>query len=144
MKREKTKSRKSLKEITKRLFSIENIERVVNQKPAKFTRLTAVIGASHDIYGRGSFYIGFVNTVMMFGVFFATVIIPTPALNWISLPMFFLIVLIAGITAAFIIWKILIPQMIAYGNYQGYRHDNPIRKDLEEIKQLLKDLESKN
>jgi len=114
-----------------------DMEKILEQKPAKFSKFTAVIGASHDIYSRVAFYISAVNTVMMFGVFYATVIIPTPALNWISLPLFFLVVLSAVLVVAIIVWKIIIPQLIAYGNYQGYRHDNPIRKDLEEIKQLL-------
>lgn len=115
------------------------MEKILDQKPAKFTKLTAIIGGSHDIYSRVAFYISAVNTVMIFGVFYATVIIPTPALNWITLPMFLIMVLSVVLVVAIIVWKMLIPQLIAYGNYQGYRHDNPLRKDLEEIKQLLKD-----
>ena len=121
-----------------------NIEKLLSQQPAKFTRFTAIIGASHDIYGRVALYIGVVNTVMMFGVFYATVIIPTPALRWITLPLFVLIVLIAGLVASVIAWKIIIPQMIAYSNFQGYRHDNPIRKDLEEIRRLLLERQKNN
>ena len=114
-----------------------NIDRFLNQQPAKFTRLTAIIGASHDIYGRVALYISAVNTVMMFGVFYATVIIPTPALNWITLPLFVLFVLSAVLIASVVVWKLIIPQTIAYGNYQGYKHDNPMRRDIAEIKQLL-------
>lgn len=121
-----------------------HIEKLLNQRPATFTKLTALIGASHDIYGRVAFYIGAVNTVMIFGVFYATVIIPTPALNWITLPLFVLILLLAVLVAAVIVWKIIIPQLIAYSNYQGYKHDNPIRRDLAEIKRLLKDKAGKN
>lgn len=118
------------------------LERLLRQRPAKFTRFTAVIGASHDIYGRVAFYISAVNSVMIFGVFYATVIIPTPALRWITLPIFVMIILATAFVAAIIVWKIIIPQMIAYGNYQEYKHDNPIRRDIEEIKQLLLDMES--
>jgi len=114
------------------------MENILDQKPAKFTKLTAIIGGSHDIYSRVAFYISAVNTVMIFGVFYATVIIPTPALNWITLPIFIIMVFSVVLVVAIIVWKILIPQLIAYGNYQGYRHDSPVRKDLEEIKQLLK------
>lgn len=121
-----------------------NMDNLLNQQPVKFTRLTAIIGASHDIYGRVAFYIGAANTIMIFGVFYATVILPTPALNWITLPLFVLIVLIAVLIAAIIVWKVIIPQMIAYGNYQGYRHDNPIRRDIAEIKQLLLDKQGEN
>ena len=116
-----------------------NIDRLLNQQPAKFTRLTAFIGASHDIYGRVALYISAVNTVMMFGVFYATVIIPTPALRWITLPLFILVVLIALLVAAIVVWKIIIPQTIAYANYQGYKHDNPLRRDIAELKQLILD-----
>ncbi|MFC2010898.1 hypothetical protein ACFLUR_01235 [Chloroflexota bacterium] len=118
-----------------------NIEKLLDQKPAKFTKLTAIIGASHDIYSRVAFYISAVNTVMIFGVFYATVIKPTPVLNWITLQLFFFMVLSVALVAAIIVWKIIIPQLIAYGNFQGYRHDNPLRKDIEEIKQLLIDKE---
>ena len=116
-----------------------NIKKLLSQKPAKFTTLTAIIGASHDIYGRVAFYISAVNAVMIFGVFYATVIIPTPALNWITLPLFILVVLLAVLVTSIIVWKIIIPQMVAYTNYQGYKHDNLIRKDIAEIKQLLKE-----
>jgi len=132
-------SKKPNKGVTNEEADSMNIERLLNQQAAKFTTLTAIIGASHDIYGRVAFYISAVNTIMIFGVFYATVIKPTPAFNWITLPLFVLIVLIAVLIVAIIVWKIIIPQLIAYGNYQGYRHGNPIRKDLEEIKQLLKD-----
>ena len=115
----------------------KRITKLLSQQPAKFTKLTAFIGASHDIYARVAFYISVVNTIMIFGVFYATVILPTPALDWISLPLFVLIVFIGVLAAAIIVWKIIIPHSIAYSNYQGYRHDSPIRKDLEEIKQLL-------
>ena len=113
------------------------ITKLISQQPAKFTQLTAFIGASHDVYARVAFYISAVNTVMIFGVFYATVIIPTPGLNWISLPLFVLMILIGVLVAAIIVWKIIIPHSIAYSNYQGYKHDSPIRKDLAEIKRLL-------
>jgi hypothetical protein len=53
-------------------------------------------------------------------------------------------VLSAALVAAVIVWKIIIPQTIAYANYQGYKHDNPIRRDIAEIKQMLQDKGTEN
>lgn len=52
----------------------------------------------------------------------------------------FALVILGLILAAFMVmWKFALPSYYSSINEQLYRHDNPIRKDLEELKKILTD-----
>jgi len=40
-------------------------------------------------------------------------------------------------------WAVMLPSEISFTNWQTYEHNNPIRKDLEFIKQDLDELKKK-
>ena len=117
----------------------------MQQKSIKLNKITVVIGALHDIYSRISVYIGMANTVMILLVFYNTVVVVTPWLAWLSPPIFILVALIAVIILSVVSWKYLIPTMMVYANYQQYKHENLLRKDIkvlsDKIDKLTQEIE---
>ncbi len=110
---------------------------MLNQPVGKPTKGTLIFGGMQDIYGRVVGYVSVLNTLMLAGVFYNTVVAETPWLRWMSLPLFIIIGLITVFTLAVLVWKLIIPRMIAYSNYQGYKHSNPLRDDVKKLDEKL-------
>jgi hypothetical protein len=110
---------------------------MLNQPIGKPTKGTIIFGGMQDIYGRVVGYVSVINTLMLAGVFYNTVIIKTPWLNWMSVPLFIAIGIVTVFTLSVLVWKLIIPRMIAYGNYQGYKHSNPLRDDVKKLDDKL-------
>ena len=117
----------------------------MQQKQIKLNKITVIIGALHDIYSRISVYIGMANTVMILLVFYNTVVVVTPSLSWLTPPIFILVALIAVVLLSVVSWKYLIPTMMVYANYQQYKHENLLRKDIkvlsDKIDKLTQEIE---
>ena len=109
----------------------------MQQKQIKLNKITVIIGALHDIYSRIAVYISIANTIMILLVFYNTVVVVTPSLSWLTPPIFILVALIAVVLLSVVSWKYLIPTMMVYANYQQYKHENLIRKDIQELKKYI-------
>ncbi len=94
------------------------------------------IGAIKNILARSTFYISMLNFAMLAATSYAVVVKKVILIPfWI----FFLLLLI-GIGAMMIFdYTIMLPSETSFINWQAYEHNNPLRKDLEEIKSLLED-----
>ncbi len=110
---------------------------MLNQPVGKPTKGTIIFGATQDIYGRVAGYVSVINTLMLAGVFYNTVVSKTPWLMWMSVPLFILIGVVTVFTLSVLVWKLIIPRMIAYSNYQGYKHSNPLKEDVQKLDEKL-------
>ncbi len=68
-----------------------------------------------------------------------TVVMPyiKPVFPWLTLPLFFVILLVAGSLLLVLFYKFVYPSYYAFLNKQVYVHDNPIQRDLSMIKDKL-------
>ncbi len=85
---------------------------------------TLALGIIHDVYPRIMFYYQPVSSVMMIMVTYKTVILTTPAWDWLTLPMFFMTILLFAVLAGFWVWYVVIPQGVHYSAWLGYRREN--------------------
>jgi hypothetical protein len=100
------------------------------------------------------------NTGMWWGGFKAIISSASSYASWVSMAMQALtlyyvaksgipIWVFAIVAASFVLtvfvfeWKITIPSAMKFTNSQQYKHDNPIRRDLEEIKEQNKKIMDK-
>ena len=102
------------------------------QSPAKYNKATEIIGASHDIAGNLALYAGFMTTVNSLIILYTVSIAPSNRLPWLSLWLFIALVFTAGILAAVIVRKLVIPVRMAYYNHQSHKHENPVLKEINE------------
>jgi len=74
-----------------------------------------------------------------------TVTSPTMNEKNISIPfwVFCLVIAVMAISILIFEWKVTIPSAVRFTNAQAYRHDNPIRADLEEIKSDIAKIKEK-
>ena len=61
---------------------------------------------------------------------------------WMDLNMFIFISAVLFIIYEWIFFIFVYPSMIRFGNRQIYEHDNPMKKEFDEIKEALKNIES--
>lgn len=94
-----------------------------------------LIGSLLFIYGRGIGLVGIVVTLMSAGTWYVVSTGRWPELAVIPLWGFLLI--LAGIFALLMIFAYMIvaPSSIAFGNLQTYKHENPIKEQLDRIEQ---------
>ena len=95
------------------------------------------IGAIKNIFSRTTFYISILNFAMLAATSYVVVvkgIIDIPF--WVFLLFISVLVLVAMVFE----YTVMMPSEYAFINWQSYEHNNPIRTDLEEIKEELKKL----
>jgi len=61
--------------------------------------------------------------------------------HWLDLTTFITISLVLFIIYEWIFFVIIYPSMIQFGNRQTYIHENPIKKDIEELQKTLARIE---
>lgn len=112
----------------------------MRQLPLPQQRRVRVIGALKDLLMRTTFYISILNFLMLaVTAYYTTVRYFLPFPFWLF---FLCLLLIVGI-AMLIEYAIVMPSQISFINWQIYTHNNPIRRDLEEIKSELDEIKSK-
>ena len=98
------------------------------------------IGAIKNIFARSTFYISILNFAMLAVTSYSVVV-------WKVLPipfwLFFLILVLTVVGTMVFDYIIMLPSEMSFMNWQAYEHNNPIRKDLEEIKKKLEEMEKK-
>lgn len=95
-------------------------------------------GGVKDILGRAMFYIGILNFILIMITAYHTSIkdmIPVPF--WIFLMALSIVFLIAMIFE----YVIILPSSISFSNRQSYKHDNPIKEDMNRILNKLDNIE---
>lgn len=98
------------------------------------------LGGIKNLFTRTAFYISLVNFLML-----ATTTYVIVVKEYFQLPfwMFMFGIICLVLIAMIFEYTIMLPSEIAFGNWQVYTHDNPIRRDLEEIKKDLEYLKKK-
>ena len=98
------------------------------------------IGGLKLLLARSSFYISILNFLMLASTSYVVVI-----KKYFYIPFWlFLLSMVAVVVVVMIFeWAVMLPSEISFTNWQTYEHNNPIRKDLEFIKQDLDELKKK-
>lgn len=98
------------------------------------------IGGIKNLFSRTAFYISIFNFCMLCGVSYQVVV-----KEYFSVPLWVFVVCAAFMIGMCMIFEytIMLPSEIAFTNEEIYKHNNPIRRDLEEIKKDLKYLKGK-
>ena len=61
----------------------------------------------------------------------------TRLFEWVTFPIFFGFIVACGLLMIYLFYKFVYPSYYTFLNQQSYKHNNPIRKDLAEIKEKL-------
>ena len=92
-----------------------------------------------DAFSRVSFFVGAANTVMLVAMFYVTTAGPwlVERLPWLTLPVFMALAVFAIVVAMVLAYVFLLPSAMSFFNLHFYKHNNPIRRDLDRIKEKL-------
>ena len=95
-------------------------------------------GGLKELLGRAMFYIGIINFILITITAYHTSIkdiMPIPF--WI----FFLLLFIGLLILMILEYVIILPSSIAFSNRQSYKHDNPVKDDINKILSKLENME---
>lgn len=98
------------------------------------------IGGLRNLFSRTSFYISIFNFCMLCGVSYQVIV-----KQYFSIPLWIFIgcaMFMIFLTMVFE-YTIMMPSEISFMNIETYKHNNPIKRDLEEIKKDLEYLKKK-
>jgi hypothetical protein len=99
-------------------------------------------GALMTLAGRLNIYVGLINLVLI--SFFAYPTVSGFIVNYTGISIPFWIFILAIIIIPFIImgleYKFSLPSYIAFNNQQAYAHDNPIRRDIEDMQKDITEI----
>lgn len=107
-------------------------------------------GALKDLLGRTVFYLTPINLFMLAATTYHVTAraFLQQYFPWVNFWMFFGLLVFVVLCAMVAEYKIIYPSTVYYGNIQGYKHGNPVRRDLEniagEIKRLHERLDEMN
>jgi len=59
---------------------------------------------------------------------------------WFTFPMFIGISVAFGLCLMLSYWKFIYPSIIAFGNHQGWQHDNPMKDYMIEMNKILEEI----
>jgi len=101
-------------------------------------------GGFKAVVSSASSYASWVSMCMQAVVLY-TVTSPTMNEKNISIPFWTFVLIIAVFAISILIfeWKVTIPSAVKFTNSQTYKHENPIRRDLEIIKEDMKLIKNK-
>ncbi len=100
----------------------------------KQKNLGQFLGGLIDTYGRMSLLISIGSLIMTTGTFYVVVVKPYFQAPWLTLPVAIIMIVLLFAVIMLLTYLFITPAMVAYSNRQWYSHDNPMRRDLEEIK----------
>jgi len=103
------------------------------------------VGAFKDLVSRTMFYMTPINLFMLAATTYhvtARDFIWQYA-PWVNFWMFFAVLIIAGLCAMAIEYKVIFPSSVTFSNAQGYKHGNLLRRDLDIIMSEIKKMEAK-
>lgn len=101
-------------------------------------RVSPFLGGLKELFSRVMFYVGIINFILIVVTAYHTSIkdiMPIPFLAFFS-------ILIVGLFVAMIFeYIIVLPSSVAFSNRQSYKHDNPIKEDMNKILKKLDNIE---
>ena len=114
----------------------------------KIAKFTFIFGLLHDIYPRVMFYYSPLASLMSIAVAYKVVALTTPALSWLTFPLFLALIAGGAIIVGLFVWFFTIPQTFYYGNWLALRNGSigtklaldrfdRVDKELKEIKEAL-------
>lgn len=92
------------------------------------------VGAARNLFVRSMFYISLINFLMLALTTYAVVVrdvVEIPFVAFIAV-----LIVIVGVSLTFE-YCIVLPSETSFMNKQVYEHDNPVKDDLREIKEIL-------
>jgi hypothetical protein len=103
------------------------------------------LGALKDLSGRTMFYMTPVNLFMLSATTYQITArdFIWQFAPWVNFWMFFGALVFAALCAMVVEYKIVFPSSIFFSNAQGYKHGNPIRRDLEVVMHEIQKIEAK-
>ena len=101
------------------------------------------IGGLKDLTMRTMFYVSALNFIMLVITSYSVSLrdFMGKYVEWFSFPIFFGILILILIISMIIEYKFILPSQWQFANKQQYEHKNPIRLDLEEIKDRMTKIE---
>jgi hypothetical protein len=100
------------------------------------------IGGAKDLLTRVFFYVTALNFILLAATAYNTTL-REPLhewFPWLTFPLFLAILAIVLAFSMVLEYKLVLPSTIAYLNQQGYKHQNPIREQLDRIENELRNL----
>lgn len=100
-------------------------------------RRVRYIGGIKNLFTRSTFYISILNFAMLAATSYVVVV-----KEFVNVPFWVFLLVISGLVLIAMVFEyvVMLPSETAFLNWQSYEHENPIRTDLEEIKEELKKL----
>ena len=100
-------------------------------------KIVLVIGAMKELAVRTAFYISVLNFIMISVTAYNTTI-----KHYLDIPFWLFVVILGTIVfmAMLFEYAIVYPSVVAFNSRQWYKHNNPLVKDIKEIKEELKKL----
>lgn len=97
------------------------------------------IGGLIDAYSRVSFFVSAVNTLMIIAMFYGMTAGPwlVARIPWLTFPVFMSLAVVGIVVAMVIAYAVLLPSSMSFFNEQFYKHNNPMKRDLDRIKERL-------
>lgn len=97
-------------------------------------------GGIKELLGRAMFYIGIINFILIMITAYHTSI-----KNFMPIPFWAFFVTLTVILFIVMIFEyiVILPSSIAFSNRQSYKHDNPIKEDMNKIITKLDDIEQR-
>ena len=89
-------------------------------------------GAAYSIWSGATIFFGIVSQFMTAGTFFFVAF--SRFFPSVELWQFYLVLIIIYPLMAIGVYMFITPSVISFGNSQGYKHENPIKSDLDLIK----------
>lgn len=102
-------------------------------------KVSPFLGGLKELFSRVMFYAGIINFILIVVTAYHTSIKDiTPIPFWV----FFLTLIIGLFIAMVFEYVVILPSSISFSNRQSYKHDNPIREDMNKILKKLDDIEN--
>ena len=117
----------------------------LKSKLTKQYHISGWVGALKDLFTRVVFYVTALNFVLLAATAYHTTLRETiqSQLPWLTFPVFLGVLVVLVLISMVIEYKIVLPSTIAYLNEQGYKHQNPIRAQLDRIEKMLADMQER-
>lgn len=103
-------------------------------------KISPFLGGLKELFSRVMFYAGIINFILIVVTAYHTSI---KDITTIPFWAFFLTLIIGLFIAMVFEYIIVLPSSISFSNRQSYKHDNPIREDMNKILKKLDDIEQK-
>ena len=103
------------------------------------------LGALKDLSGRTMFYMTPINLFMLAATTYHVTAkdFIWQFAPWVNFWMFFGALVFAALCAMVLEYKVIFPSSVFFSNIQGYKHGNPIRRDLETIMREIQKIDAK-